>query len=97
MDLIANFPHLPPSLQQVVLNFPALQPPEGVEPDFTKPGNRNAVAIAVYVICLTLVTFSAIARIYSRIFIVKQLRLEDCRSYTVALDIGVLHVLGTLD
>jgi hypothetical protein len=81
MDLLYNFPNLSPEAQQAILDGPGMEPPEGVTPDFSKPENRPAVAIAVASVCITLVTLSVILRAYSRIIIVKKMRLEDCRSH----------------
>ncbi|KAI0509535.1 hypothetical protein F5B22DRAFT_648961 [Xylaria bambusicola] len=77
MDVILQFPHLTPAQQQAILNGPALIPPDGVEPNLENPSNNNALAIAVSVVGLTLVVISGIGRIYSRVFVVKKLKVED--------------------
>ncbi|KAI1129109.1 hypothetical protein F5Y10DRAFT_159979 [Nemania abortiva] len=77
MVSILDFPNLSPAEQEAILNGPGMVPPEGVTPDFSRPGNRPDVAIAVSVVCLTLVTLVVSIRAYSRLFIVKSMRLED--------------------
>lgn len=77
-DLLKQFPNLPPAEQQEILNSPGMTPPDGVEPNFDHPANRNDLAIAISVICLFLVTFSASVRAYSKLALVKRVRLEDC-------------------
>ncbi|KAI1267563.1 hypothetical protein F5Y18DRAFT_443315 [Xylariaceae sp. FL1019] len=56
---------------------PALAPPPGVVPDYDHPDARNDVTITVLVVSLFLTTLLYSIRLYSRIFIVKKLRLED--------------------
>ncbi|KAI1156218.1 hypothetical protein F4825DRAFT_459217 [Nemania diffusa] len=77
MDLIYDFPNLSTAVQQQILDGPAMEPPEGVTPDFSKPESRRVVAIAVSAVCLTLVVISSAIRLYSRLVIVKKMRLED--------------------
>ncbi|KAI1763848.1 hypothetical protein GGR53DRAFT_345732 [Hypoxylon sp. FL1150] len=76
-DLLKQFPNLPPAEQQEILNSPGMTPPDGVEPNFDHPPNQNGLAIAISVICLFLVTFSASVRAYSKLALVKRVRLED--------------------
>lgn len=78
MDLLQQFPNLPLAQQQEILNSPGMTPPDGVEPNFDHPANRNDLAIAISVICITLVTFSALIRGYSKLFLAKRVRVEDC-------------------
>ncbi|XXH04170.1 hypothetical protein Hte_010583 [Hypoxylon texense] len=77
MDLLQQFPNLPPAKQQEILNSPGMTPPEGVEPNFDHPANRNGLAIAISVICITLVTFTALVRAYSKLFLAKRMREPD--------------------
>ncbi|KAK7979681.1 hypothetical protein PG989_012138 [Apiospora arundinis] len=77
MERLRQFPHLSPEEQQAVLNGPAMTPPAGVHPDFSKPGNRPALAIGVSATCFSLATLFLLLRIYSRFVLVKKRRVED--------------------
>ncbi|KAK8057211.1 hypothetical protein PG996_011148 [Apiospora saccharicola] len=48
---------LPPAEREKLLEGPALEPPPGVEPNFDKPPNGNAVVIAVCGTCLVVGSF----------------------------------------
>lgn len=78
MSSIYDFPNLPLAVQQAILNGPAETPPYGITPDFTNPANRNGVALAVIVICISLTGLALLCRVYSRAFLVKRLHIEDC-------------------
>lgn len=80
MRSTSDFPRLPPSGQQAILNGPAATPPEGVSPDFADPTNGNREALAVIVLCFVLSTLELLGRVYSRVFLVKKLHIEDCAS-----------------
>ncbi|KXX79711.1 hypothetical protein MMYC01_203806 [Madurella mycetomatis] len=76
-SIIQNFPNLPPELQEQILNGPARAPPPGVVPNFDNPPNRTPEAIAVIAVCLFFSTAAVLLRIYSRVFILRKVRLED--------------------
>ncbi|GAB1315321.1 hypothetical protein MFIFM68171_05531 [Madurella fahalii] len=76
-SIIQNFPNLPPAVQEQIFNGPARAPPPGVVPNFDNPPNRTSEAIAVIVLCLFLSTTAVLGRIYSKVFILKKVRLED--------------------
>ncbi|KAI0023351.1 hypothetical protein F4780DRAFT_729424 [Xylariomycetidae sp. FL0641] len=63
--------------QAVLLNGPALAPPQGVIPNFENPPNRDAAAQAVN--CLGLVISSAVLllRAYARLCCMKRIQIED--------------------
>jgi hypothetical protein len=63
-------------------NQPALSPPPGVVPNFDDPPNGNVQAHFGIAISLVLVASSASLRAYSRIFCIKQVKLEDCELHT---------------
>ncbi|KAI1463143.1 uncharacterized protein F4812DRAFT_447789 [Daldinia caldariorum] len=73
-DAIAN---LPPDQQQIALNAPALAAPPGIIPDFDHPGNNNGLAFGVIAACTVVTTLCLLIRFYARIFLFKQLKLED--------------------
>jgi hypothetical protein len=75
-----NFTSLSPAEQQALLSGPALPPPPGVLSDFDDPPNGNAEGASIMAICLFAVAVSGLMRIYSRIFVVKRARVEDCKS-----------------
>ncbi|KAM7223127.1 hypothetical protein V8F06_001683 [Rhypophila decipiens] len=58
--------------------IPALDPPEGVVPNFIDPPKDNTGAYAVLAICLVLSTAAILSRVYSRVFVVRQIFLADC-------------------
>ncbi|KAM7188983.1 hypothetical protein V8F33_010317 [Rhypophila sp. PSN 637] len=57
--------------------IPALDPPEGVVPNFIDPPKDNTGAYAVLAICLVLSTAAILSRVYSRVFVVRQIFLAD--------------------
>lgn len=62
---------------------PGLEPPPGEVPDFDHPGQtQQPVIIGVVVTCLVLVSIFVPLRLYTKLFIIKKLRLEDCK-YTL--------------
>ncbi|KAI1410706.1 hypothetical protein F5Y13DRAFT_70998 [Hypoxylon sp. FL1857] len=56
---------------------PALQPPDGVIPNFDNPPNKNYIAQAVVPLCLVLTTIAVFLRVYSRIFFIKKIGVPD--------------------
>jgi hypothetical protein len=67
------------------LNGPALKPPPGIVPNFTDAPNQTALCFGVTITCAILVTFGAVIRLYTRIFCIKKMRLEDCMSMPKSL------------
>jgi hypothetical protein len=72
------FDALTPAQKEQFLNGPALGPPPGVVPNFTDAPNRTALCFGITITCVVLVTFGAIIRLYTRIFCIKKMRVEDC-------------------
>ncbi|KAI1078660.1 hypothetical protein F5B20DRAFT_546833 [Whalleya microplaca] len=68
---------LSPEQLEERLNGPALQPPNGTISNFDHPHNNNALGYAVVSVCLTLGTLAFLTRVYSRIFCLKKLEIED--------------------
>lgn len=56
----------------------AIPPPVGEQANFTNPPNQMKSTIALHTVCLTAVTLWVALRIYTRHFINRQLRLDDC-------------------
>ncbi|KAH7313900.1 hypothetical protein B0I35DRAFT_436077 [Stachybotrys elegans] len=72
-----NFTSYPAEVQEQILSRPAREPPEGRDSNFINPSNHNDMAIAVMVLCMTIVTAFGLLRLYARLFIVQKLALED--------------------
>ncbi|KXJ87362.1 hypothetical protein Micbo1qcDRAFT_152118 [Microdochium bolleyi] len=74
---LEQIPHLSPAEAEAMWNGPALAPPPGVEPKYT---DRSTALEVLYASC-ALVLFMAVGtaglRAYSRICIVKKVRIED--------------------
>ncbi|KAI1097492.1 hypothetical protein F4804DRAFT_327449 [Jackrogersella minutella] len=68
---------LTPEQLQALLNGPALQPPDGVIPNFDSRENKNHIAEAVIPICLVATTIAVFLRVYARIFCIKKIGLPD--------------------
>ncbi|KAI1176832.1 hypothetical protein F4777DRAFT_544396 [Nemania sp. FL0916] len=73
---------IPPAVLQGILDGPSTVPPDGIIPNFDNPANGNAGAIALAVICYSLASTAGLLRAYSRIFILKKVRLEDLLGIT---------------
>ncbi|KAI1077037.1 hypothetical protein F5B20DRAFT_593640 [Whalleya microplaca] len=74
LDQLRN---LSASQAELILNGPALEPPEGVTPNFEHPPNRNDLAHATNALCLILLVSFCLVRAYARLICVKKVRLED--------------------
>ncbi|KAI0179267.1 hypothetical protein GGR52DRAFT_589026, partial [Hypoxylon sp. FL1284] len=63
---------------EAILNGPAIPPPDGVEPNFDNPPNRNALGYGLITTMLALATLTICCRLLARVFKTKTLRAEDC-------------------
>jgi hypothetical protein len=104
---------LPPAQIEQFLDGPALKPPPGVVSNFSDAPNRTALCVGITITCIVLVTLGAIIRLYTRIFCMKKMRLEDCMCVTIFLcsldqiksnkirsydcSIGLYHVIPGID
>ncbi|OTA55086.1 hypothetical protein K449DRAFT_179173 [Hypoxylon sp. EC38] len=59
------------------LNMPALQPPDGITPNFENPPRYNTSGYALCSFFLAFGTTAVLLRAYARIFCAKKVRLED--------------------
>ncbi|KAF2868356.1 hypothetical protein BDV95DRAFT_621399 [Massariosphaeria phaeospora] len=66
-----------PAAVQAFLKGPSSKAPPGVVQNLDNPSNRNGQALAVAIVCIALSAGATIARLYSRLFITKKLRIED--------------------
>ncbi|KAI1653503.1 hypothetical protein F4813DRAFT_374505 [Daldinia decipiens] len=64
-------------IPEEILNGPALQPPQGHEPNFEHPANLNAVAQFTNAICLSLITLVTLMRAYAKASNRNKLEIED--------------------
>jgi hypothetical protein len=67
------------------LDMPALAPPPGVVPNFIDPPTNRAAIFVVFVTCLVIMTLAVAIRMYTKIFMLKKLAIEDCE-YSQALE-----------
>ena len=77
--MAADLSQLSPEEQEVILNGPALTPPGDSESNFSNPPNRNILPEAVIPICLILVVSAILLRGYSRLVVLKRVRLDDSK------------------
>jgi hypothetical protein len=56
----------------------AARPPEGVQSNFINPPNFDNAAIATVVLCILTTTLALIARLVTKIYLIKQVAAEDC-------------------
>lgn len=69
---------LPSADLSIWLNGPALNPPVGEKPNFDHPANKNHLAQVVLITGLVLSTSVVLIRVYSRLFFLKRVEIEDC-------------------
>ena len=58
--------------------LPGLKPPPGVTPNFINPHNYQSKIIAVVSVCLTVATLVTALRLYTKVFLIKSVKSEDC-------------------
>ncbi|KAK6598096.1 hypothetical protein H4I96_09048 [Botrytis cinerea] len=66
-----------PASLEALLNGPALQPPNGVVPDFTGPRRLTQVMFAVELLFLLCTTIAVLVRLYTKLIINRKGTLED--------------------
>ncbi|KAI2637750.1 hypothetical protein GGS26DRAFT_426104 [Hypomontagnella submonticulosa] len=72
-----DFNSLPPAEQQALLNGPALQPPDGVNPNFDNPSNDDGLARKVLAVCFALGSAFVLLRAYVAWFVNKKPHFND--------------------
>ena len=65
---------------QALLDGPAGRPPLGIVPNFQHPSNLDAIVFPTVAICLTTTTLAVLARLYTRLFLLRSIAREDCKS-----------------
>ncbi len=65
---------------EILLNTPALYPPPlGTIPVFDNPPNGNSTALKGTFACVAIEVLFSLARVYTRIFLTKKVKIEDCK------------------
>lgn len=64
---------------------PALKPPPGIVPDFDGPFTLEPYSITTCALCIGLTTTLVLARMYTKVRIVKKVLWEDCKIYLPAV------------
>lgn len=59
--------------------LPAMTPPEGVNPNFIDPNCDTYAPSIVGYLCFALATTSLVARLFTRLMVMKSMTLEDCK------------------
>lgn len=59
--------------------MPALQPPAGMISNFDNPFSFYPWILAIGIISMVLMTLAVVIRIYTKVFIMKSMKHEDCK------------------
>ncbi|KAL1953357.1 hypothetical protein VTO42DRAFT_2978 [Malbranchea cinnamomea] len=60
-----------------LLDSPAMEPPEGVTPNFDNPPNRNTLAIVIITVTLGITTVCFLLRAYYRLYLLRKVQIQD--------------------
>ena len=71
---------LNPEKLQGLLNGPAGTPPPGAIPNFDNAPNLDVYLIVTISTCMTSAAVAVLLRMYTKIFIIRSLANEDCKS-----------------
>lgn len=69
-----------PESLDVLSNSPAIQPPAGVESNFSNPENRNPLLLVVTSLLFGIMGIFFLIRVYTKSFIVRKYSWDDCKS-----------------
>ena len=81
---------------------PAASPPPGVQSNFIDPPTFDNAAITTVVLCVLTTTLAVLARIFTKIRLIKNVAAEDCmflilfRLYTANVSRYVTVVMGNI-
>lgn len=64
---------------RTLLEGPAMSPPAGVVPNFHNPANLDVFVTLTITLCVTFGTLAVLLRMYTKMFIIRALALEDCK------------------
>jgi hypothetical protein len=73
---------------------PAMMAPDGVDPEFDNPPNRNTMVIAIITVCLVISSIAVTLRVYSRYAILGKIQIQDYLlliSFALYISIIVLY------
>ncbi len=68
----------PGELLEAHLNGPAMAPPPGLHSNFKDPSNLKVYFIITLVFCTTFSTVAVLVRMYTKIFLIRKVLVEDC-------------------
>ena len=72
-----DYSKLAPEELDALLQMPALAAPEGEKNILVNPPNRNGLAIAVMVVCITVVVICLAIRAYARLVLLKRVQVQE--------------------
>lgn len=81
----------PEELLEARLNGPAMAPPPGLYTNFIDPLNLHVYGIITLVFCMTFSTVAVLVRMYTKIFLLRKVLLEDCQSAKSSLLLNTRH------
>lgn len=67
------------TLRDMILHSPAHDPPPGIQSNLIDPPSRSDLSLGIVIPCFVTVTTMTLMRLYVKLFIVKQLHIEDCK------------------
>ncbi|KAI8634030.1 hypothetical protein F5Y19DRAFT_487557 [Xylariaceae sp. FL1651] len=91
-----DYSHIPPDQLGQFLEGPALDPPNGVEPNFEHPENENGPALFVYVFGIVVSTLVLLARFYARFLYLRKGHVVDLLAFS-AYVLFLVIVAGSLE
>ena len=65
---------------RTLLVGPAIRPPAGVIPNFHDPPNLDVFVTLTIILCVIFGTLAVLLRMYTKVYILRALAWEDCRS-----------------
>lgn len=80
-----DFSKLSPDELEKALEGPALQPPDGILPNFSNPPNLNNIESAGLLVCLVISGVFLLIRIYVKFFKLKQTHIADCKHHLLTI------------
>ena len=76
---------------QTLLEGPAMSPPAGTIPNFHDPPNLDAFVALTIALCVTFGTLAVVLRMYTKVFILRALAWEDCKSCAFFAEISTIY------
>ena len=65
------------------LDLPVMDPPPGAVQNIDNPPNKNSAVIAVYTVCIVLVSVFVALRLYAKFAFMKAPRIQDCKIFSL--------------